>query len=484
MVIPSFTSPLDCLISLWFGILLVTTAATETGYFDCRRPGQNLCIANNGVCNTKGACDCPTGWSGFMCHVDNANISSPCIQPCSDNGVCVTEDGALVCKCNAERVDILPNCVVLRYVVNCDSSSMFLKIYPLGVFGGFIFVKGHQSSCQIPSNNILFIFHTDTDCGNAISRVEGNKTRFSRVIYIQYDQAFLSSIDEVVEVVCVIPGPTVGTVTSVKLGSLPEGSAVVNGPGTYAVTAGGDLNPLRLSVKKGGSQVTDNTPIKIGTVLHLELNVFPESDFEDFLVKSLTVENNKAGEELKTVPIISNGCHLGGDVIPEGVRQVGSLKTDFTFTAIKFTNSQDIKIKFDVKMCVKGDTSGCTATCGKRRKRDVGSSDTKTIEVVMNIWSNTGNVKQDDTINTDNGRKEPSGIDADSNNNNGGVRPEDDTKAKDDDLGFSFLGLSGGVLAGVVAISVLIVIVVIIVVVFTWRVLYRRKDVKKSENIS
>ncbi|XP_041361719.1 uncharacterized protein LOC121377705 isoform X2 [Gigantopelta aegis] len=438
MVIPSFTSPLDCLISLWFGILLVTTAATETGYFDCRRPGQNLCIANNGVCNTKGACDCPTGWSGFMCHVDNANISSPCIQPCSDNGVCVTEDGALVCKCNAERVDILPNCVVLRY----------------------------------------------TDCGNAISRVEGNKTRFSRVIYIQYDQAFLSSIDEVVEVVCVIPGPTVGTVTSVKLGSLPEGSAVVNGPGTYAVTAGGDLNPLRLSVKKGGSQVTDNTPIKIGTVLHLELNVFPESDFEDFLVKSLTVENNKAGEELKTVPIISNGCHLGGDVIPEGVRQVGSLKTDFTFTAIKFTNSQDIKIKFDVKMCVKGDTSGCTATCGKRRKRDVGSSDTKTIEVVMNIWSNTGNVKQDDTINTDNGRKEPSGIDADSNNNNGGVRPEDDTKAKDDDLGFSFLGLSGGVLAGVVAISVLIVIVVIIVVVFTWRVLYRRKDVKKSENIS
>ncbi|XP_041361980.1 uncharacterized protein LOC121377953 [Gigantopelta aegis] len=445
----------------------------SSGTFDCRRLGQQIC-QNNANCDSQGVCQCPATYGGYKCDVELATADPAQCNPTCVSGQCAADGATSRCYCNADYLDE-GVCDSVRYKVKCDSSTMSINIVPIGSFQGLIYVNGHDSTCLFQNVGALtglpadytsglarVIPHTDTNCGNAVSKSGGGNIHNSRIIYVQYHPDYTSAVDEVVEGLCSYDTSQTVTFENVFNSVLPATTGGSNQQGSIRVTAEGELNPLRLKLWKEGSEVTANTPIRIGTELKLELNVYSASAFEDFVIQSLTIDNNKQGADLKSIPVITNRCHVGGDItgiIPEPVRDQNSFRTVFTFTTIKFSKSDDLRIIFEAKMCLKGDTTGCTATCGRRRRRATVSRDIKTIQVVMRIWDYTDNTEDD---------------------KNAGQQP--DGSQNEVAQSSNVFGLSDGILAGVIVLSVVIVIVIVAVVVFTYSILRRKRKMEKPEN--
>ncbi|XP_041360656.1 uncharacterized protein LOC121376918 [Gigantopelta aegis] len=445
----------------------------SSGTFDCRRRGQNLC-QNNASCDSQGVCQCPAKYEGYKCDIDKSTVNSGNCNPACVSGQCAADGATSRCYCDAEHLDE-GVCDTVRYKAKCDSAAMSINIVPIGSFQGLIYVNGHDSTCLFQDVGTLtglpadytsglarVIPHTDTNCGNAVSKSGNGKIHRSRIIYVQYHPDYTSAVDEVVEGLCTYDTSQTVTFENVFNSVLPATTGGNGQQGAIRVTAGGDLNPLKLKILKDGQEVTTSTPIRIGTMLTLELNVYPATDFEDFVIESLTIDNNKQGANQKSLPVITNRCHVGGDItgiIPEPVRDQNSFRTVFTFMTIKFSKSDDLRIIFEAKMCLKGDTTGCTAVCNQRRRRAIESRDTKTIEVVMKIWDYTDNTE--DNKNTD---QQPDG--------------SQNEAAQSSNL----FGMSDGILAGVIVLSVVIVIVIVAVVVFTYRVLRKKREMKEPEN--
>lgn len=43
------------------------------------------------------SCECPDGWTGFHCEMDNKDNCAE--NPCNNRGICVDGPGSFTCKC-------------------------------------------------------------------------------------------------------------------------------------------------------------------------------------------------------------------------------------------------------------------------------------------------------------------------------------------------------------------------------------------------
>ncbi|XP_041373445.1 EGF-like domain-containing protein 1 [Gigantopelta aegis] len=176
-----------------------------TGYFDCKRQGQDC--ANEQTCSDNGTCDCGSSYTGYNCGLSMSEKGqTPCTSETdscgSDGGLCYKNETAKACYCPANLYG--DHCENKRYTVECMQSSMKITLTPAGTFNGVIYVHGKKETdgCTFTdtSGTLELDLQDSSDCGEVTSNTESGDR--SRVIMMQYSSKYITDRDTKLTVTC------------------------------------------------------------------------------------------------------------------------------------------------------------------------------------------------------------------------------------------------------------------------------------------
>ncbi|XP_067686837.1 EGF-like domain-containing protein 2 [Haliotis asinina] len=374
--------------------------------FDCRRTSQS-CAASTTCSFTSSTCDCTSAASpsqGHDCNLITSQVGvGACLtsDPCSTDGTCYDDAGTARCYCTADSYGTI--CDQKRLTVACETGKMVIGVNPAGTaFSGHAYVQGQRAdaSCNLaavpnPTSTAdsipdtwmgyaLDLANTGTTCGDVVAVNTGGKTEYTRIIVVQYESDFLTSIDDLFTAKCVFDDT--GALVFSGIAKLDPTALTGN---LNEVSAETQFSPVSLALTSGGSPVVSTTPINVGSELLFTFTI--PTEYESMRIVT-AVANNTVTADLKTLNIVTASC-MDDAAYPISVEapargSAGTDKREITLKlkAFHFDGNDEVGFKFTVKVCLTANDADCNpATCngvagsGFGRKKRETSGDEKVI---------------------------------------------------------------------------------------------------------
>ncbi|XP_046574916.1 EGF-like domain-containing protein 2 [Haliotis rubra] len=374
--------------------------------FDCRRTSQS-CTAPTTCAFTSSTCDCSSATSpseGYDCGLVTAQIrAGACAtsDPCSTHGTCYDSAGTALCYCTADSYGT--NCDEKRLTVACETGKMVIGVNPAGAsFTGHAYVQGYRADAncnlaQVPDPTLasdsipdtwmgyaLDLDNTGTACGDVVAVNTGGKTEYTRIIVVQYESDFLTSIDDLFTAKCVFNHA--GALVFSGIAKLDPTALTGN---LNEISAETEFSPVSLALTSGGSPVVSTTPINVGSEIVFTFTI--PTEYESMRIVT-AVADNTVTADLKTLNIVTASC-MDNAAYPISVEaptrgSTGTDKREITLKlkAFHFDGNDEVGFKFTVKVCLTANDADCNpetcngvAASGFGRKKREASAGEKVI---------------------------------------------------------------------------------------------------------
>ncbi|XP_046570069.1 uncharacterized protein LOC124278399 [Haliotis rubra] len=287
--------------------------------FHCGRGKSQPCL-NNGTCNNDGClpytgfCNCTSGFEGVNCGIETSTKTTKCSPACV-NGTCV--DGTCICDPGFAG-DI---CDKPAYFHQCNPANFSVCITPLSVntFGGDIYVHNFKkvSACSLilappvadPSDGIVdwckgyaAVIPYNGTCGELGPSFSGNVTSYVLQLFVQYTRDVRQCTDEKVTFTCEFNNNSLEVNYNIGV----EGQSASNDVTSFQ---GGTskLVPANMdATAKDGNPLP--SILALGTDVKITLSVQNVPGQDGIIIHSITVQNNRAGLDKRSLSLYNYGC--------------------------------------------------------------------------------------------------------------------------------------------------------------------------------